>query len=375
MTNLLPNQFAVAMMVKNEADHFHKSFDSVKAFVDRFIILDTGSTDHTIEAVQTWGTQNGKTIHAKQTAFVNFAVSRNELLDFATSVVTERYIILMDASDELRGDVKLLVDFITQDVDAGFIRQLWQCPGDTTMTYYNIRIIKASLNWKYKGAVHEFISCESKEQTIFKFPDEIFLYQDRLQDGGKTQHRLERDYIMLGDELRAEPDNARTCFYYARTCESLAKFHEAITVYTKRVELQGSFVEELFWSELSMAMIYLAHFKQPLMALDHALKALHYCYRVEPLVLIGQHYLNEKKWYPAFVFLHAAVELPFPHDAVLFVNKGLYEYARYHLLSLTAFYCGQYQAGYDACMKAIEAKGQDQDKKNLVFYKEKLNLQ
>jgi hypothetical protein len=40
---------ALVMMIKNEEKRIEVSFDSVKDYTDTFIILDTGSTDSTIQ--------------------------------------------------------------------------------------------------------------------------------------------------------------------------------------------------------------------------------------------------------------------------------------------------------------------------------------
>ena len=45
---------AVLMMVKNETKRLNVSLNSIKDFADSLVIFDTGSTDDTIELIETW---------------------------------------------------------------------------------------------------------------------------------------------------------------------------------------------------------------------------------------------------------------------------------------------------------------------------------
>jgi glycosyltransferase involved in cell wall biosynthesis len=43
------------MIIKDEAEHLQCCLDSVKSIVDEIVVLDTGSTDNTIEIAQSLG--------------------------------------------------------------------------------------------------------------------------------------------------------------------------------------------------------------------------------------------------------------------------------------------------------------------------------
>ena len=68
---------ALVMMVKNEEKRIRVSFDSVKDYTDTFVILDTGSTDTTIEICREYCKEHGITLHLKEDPFVNFCYSRS----------------------------------------------------------------------------------------------------------------------------------------------------------------------------------------------------------------------------------------------------------------------------------------------------------
>jgi tetratricopeptide (TPR) repeat protein len=109
------------MIVKNEAEQLPKCLDSIKNVVDEIVILDTGSTDKTINIAQEWGAK------VYQESWENdFAKARNKALQY----VTGDWILVLDADErfvaERKSDLKrailqkdaLVVNLIRQEVGA-----------------------------------------------------------------------------------------------------------------------------------------------------------------------------------------------------------------------------------------------------------------
>jgi glycosyltransferase involved in cell wall biosynthesis len=87
---------SVCLIVKNEADKIEKCLNSIKEFADELIIVDTGSTDNTINIIK------------KYTPFVyefkwcdDFAKARN----FAISKATKKYIFQLDADEIFNNEI------------------------------------------------------------------------------------------------------------------------------------------------------------------------------------------------------------------------------------------------------------------------------
>lgn len=51
----MKNQVSLCMIVKDEEEYLPKCLKSIKDIVDEIIVVDTGSTDKTIEIAQNYG--------------------------------------------------------------------------------------------------------------------------------------------------------------------------------------------------------------------------------------------------------------------------------------------------------------------------------
>jgi glycosyltransferase involved in cell wall biosynthesis len=373
---------AVLMMVKNEKKRLHVSLDSVVGFADSLVIFDTGSTDNTIEICQEFSAKHNIPLRLKEGSFVNFSVSRNESLDFADSFPDIDYLLLLDTNDELRnGKIlrKCAEEYMTNKSTGFLLSQEWF--SGSYDKYFNVRFIKAHQKWRYVGAVHEYIKTfdeENDKHPIVKLPDTIVLYQDRTQDDDKSGKRFTRDKELLYEDYKKDPNEPRTVFYLAQTCSCLNQVDEALFYYKIRSTLDG-FHEEKFHAYLRSGELSQKLGHDWYDSLVWYMKAFEHSQRVEPMLFIAIYYINIKMWILAYTYLKLACNLPYPTEAILFVNKNDYDYKRWHLMGIVAYYVGQYVDGKNACLIAIDycKKSDDKrsnhelDEKNLVFYLEK----
>lgn len=104
------------MIVKNEEANLAKCLESVKDVVDEMIVMDTGSTDRTVDIAQEYG--------AKVPFFTwcdNFSTARNEALKF----VTGDWVLVLDGDETLEPKIVPQIKEIMNNEDAlviNFIR-------------------------------------------------------------------------------------------------------------------------------------------------------------------------------------------------------------------------------------------------------------
>lgn len=92
------------MIVKNEERLLSRCLASVRALVDEIVVVDTGSSDRTVEIAESFGAQ------VYHTAWENdFSKARNLSLKHAT----KDWILVLDADEELRPDDHALVKALT----------------------------------------------------------------------------------------------------------------------------------------------------------------------------------------------------------------------------------------------------------------------
>lgn len=373
----------LAMMVKNEHLRITVTFDSVKDYISTMYIFDTGSTDGTQEIIKKYCEKYDITLHFKEGAFVNFQESRNVLLDFVDENSTaDDYVILLDCNDEMQ-NMDNLVKFVNDykgPCSGFYLTQRWWT-GHSLDSYYNVRMIRPHFNWRYKNPVHEYIMTPLIEvdkkphhEVVYNKVENVFVFQDRTKDDDKSYKRFTRDKELLYSEHMKTPEESRTLFYLAQTCGCLGQHDEAYKYYLKRIKA-GGFYEEIYHSyfRLGDAAELLGH------SWDESfmwyMKAYQHSQRAEPLYKIAKHYQEynmngEKKpeWQTCYMFAYMACQLTYPTEQILFIDKNIYSYERWHILGISAYYAGKFTEGKEACLKAIAAKNNDIDKFNLKHY-------
>jgi glycosyltransferase involved in cell wall biosynthesis len=363
---------ALLIMAKNEHLRLHVTLESVLGHVDSIVMYDTGSEDDTIEIASSFCKKHDIIFRLKQGEFVDFSTSRNVSLDFADTFEDIDFILLMDTNDELRGGDKLrkfCQEQIHKDDTSYLLAQEWWC--GQYIKYYNTRLIKSRQGWRYSGKVHEWMrNTLDKIDNKILAPSDIILYQDRTADDDKSSKRFERDEILLLEDHKENPKEARTVFYLAQTYSCLKKFEDSLKYYELRSTMEG------FWEENFQSLLKCGELSQLLGhdwfdSMRWYIKAFEHTSRVEPLLKIAEYY-KDKNWFLCYSFAKMACNLEYPKNCILFVDKQSYEYKRWHLLGIAGWYAGFYEDGKNACKKAIEAGvSLELDTVNLKFYEEK----
>ncbi|MBR1858040.1 MAG: glycosyltransferase family 2 protein [Selenomonadaceae bacterium] len=166
-------KISACYMVKNESKNLPRSIDSLKTQVDEIIVVDTGSTDNTIEIAKNYG---AKVI---ETEWQNdFSTPRNLAIDNATG----DWIIFLDADEffvspkkvrraveNLSDNETILIPRINIDEENG---------GNELSKDWCLRIFKNTDYLRYRGLIHENITNindETKLSYVFG-SDDLAIY-------------------------------------------------------------------------------------------------------------------------------------------------------------------------------------------------------
>lgn len=63
-----------------------------------------------------------------------------------------------------------------------------------------------------------------------------------------------------------------------------------------------------------------------------------------------------------------AVRCDYPPPTALFIQGSIYNYTRWDVLGICAWYTKDYETGFNAVMKAVEAKPMRHTRNNIKYY-------
>jgi glycosyltransferase involved in cell wall biosynthesis len=357
----------VVLMVKDEEAVITQTLEPfVKAGIHHYLIFDTGSTDKTVAKTQEYfKDQKVKHGHVFQEPFIDFATSRNRSLELAEKQFPKAaFFLVVDAEWYLKNAEQLLAFCKTHahlaETDPAYAHSylIKVHHTGTQHIYRSNRLLRSSRKLRYNRDIHEDIN----KPTTHRIPDIVYFEQSPSKQGDeKSAKRWLRDKELLLKAYEHNPHDSRAVFYLARTFEGLKDLENAYKYYKERTKLKAD-PEEDFLAMYSLAMITERRAMRDrsiswLEAHNYYLQA--YSLRptrAEPLVRIAQHYLQLGQSSIAYLYAHRAVELPFPTDEILLVEKDIYEFSRYDILSQCAWLEKEYQVGEQAILKAIECR-------------------
>src|SRR3954467_3292702 len=145
---------SLAMIVRDEEEMLPRSLAAAKDAVDEIIVVDTGSTDRTVEIAKSFG---AKVIEREWTG--SFADARNASFDAATG----DWIMFLDADEVLvADDAERLREVLGRTwreafylVETNFTGEL----GDgTAVTHNALRVFRNRPEYRFEGRIHEQIA-------------------------------------------------------------------------------------------------------------------------------------------------------------------------------------------------------------------------
>lgn len=243
---------SLCMIVKNEEKFLKTCLDSVKDIVDEMIIVDTGSTDNTVEIAEKF---NAKVF---STTWNNsFAEARNVSL----SKATKEWILIMDADDVFEEkDKPKFKDLINNgEFDGYFFKTLSYVIENNKNDYIynsNIRLIKNNGEYEFKGAIHEQLLNKYREtdHSRFKLEDIRIHHNGYLKSVVKEKNKRERNIPIIKEELKKNPNNPFHNFNLGNEYLALGDLEEALHYYNisyNNIQIESGYANKLIIKRIS----------------------------------------------------------------------------------------------------------------------------
>lgn len=330
------------MIVKDEAHVIRRCLDSVRPFIDRWAIVDTGSTDGTQDIIR----EHFKDVPGElfERPWKNFGHNRTEALELARGQAD--YLFIIDADEIL----ELPAGFTRQPLTKDAYSLLVEYGG---VSYGRVCLVSARLTWRYVGVLHEYLEADSAySQERLSGPKVIPHLEGGRGQGVSTAEKYANDARILENALRDEPENSRYVFYLAQSYRDAGQWKKAFRNYKRRAGM-GGWAEEVWYSLFEMAKLSERLQLEPSVIVARYLDAYdNRPQRAEPLVELARFQRERSRFGIAHLFAARAIAMPRPED-ILFVDIGTYEWRAIDEFAVASYWLGRYQDCAQACEQLL----------------------
>lgn len=308
---------SLCMIVKNEEAHIARCLDSVAELVDEIIIVDTGSTDQTVEIVSTY---------TSQVYMYPWKDDFSEARNYSFSKASMDYCMWMDADDILEKTEKekflQLKQSLSADTDIVMMKYntSFDEAGKPAFSYFRERWIRNCEQYRWIGAVHEVIP-----------PNGRVVYSDiavchKKEGAGDPDRNLRIYQKMLAEGKALEP---RQRYYYGRELYYHNQYEEAAFVLEEFLRLEEGWIENKIEACSVCASCYYK-LGQDQTALLMLLRSLSFDLpRAELCCEIGKHFLEHANFRNAIYWYEVALHIPKNEYSGGFMLPDCYDYIPY----------------------------------------------
>ncbi len=305
---------SLCMIVKNEEKHLARCLDHIANLVDEIIIVDTGSTDQTLE------------IASKYTSKIythpwidDFSDARN----YAFSKASMDYCMWIDADDVLEKTESpkflQLKQTLTLDTDIVMMKYhtAFDEAGNPSFSYFRERWIKNSPDHRWVGAVHEVIPLNGK--IIYS---DIAVCHRKIGTGDPDRNlKIYQKQLSTG-----KPMDPRQQYYYGRELYYHQKYEEAISVFERFMSSSEGWIENKIEACSICADCYY-QLNEENSALLTLFRSLSFDLpRAELCCQIGKHFLERKNYQNAIYWYKNALQANRNEYAGGFILPDCYDY-------------------------------------------------
>jgi hypothetical protein len=335
----------LVMIVKNEAHVIERCLASVRPIIDHVVIVDTGSSDDTIQVIRSFISREGLTGEVLDRPWRNFAHNRSEALaalrlretvDFGFTIDADERLVLEDGFDI--GTFKAGLSLDVYDIE------VW----NLGVRYPRPALFSNRKPFVYKAVLHEYL--ERPEGATKGSATGLHILVGH--DGARSQNpnKYADDAALLERELETETDPfliSRYTFYLAQSLRDSGQAERAHAAYLKRAE-QGNWIEEVYVSVLRAAQLS-ETLERPI---DEQLATYLRAYELLPTRAEALHGAasvcrRAQRYQLGYLLARHGISIARPESG-LFIDQTVYDYRMLDEFQINAYWAGHYGESLDA---------------------------
>ena len=347
-------KIAVYCPVKNELDNVDAWYQSCQA-ADYICVLDTGSTDGTLERLR-----NLPKVQVTQAEIIPWRFDDAFNMALYTVPSDSDICIRLDLDERLIGNWR---PALTSAWTPGTTRLRypyvwnWNPNGTPGRQWYSDRI-HARANYRWIGPTHEYLMCRGIEQLTWT--DHVHIHQF-------PKVKPKNDTALLKEFVREYPHDSRAWAYLGREYMYHHQYQQAAETYKKYLSMPSDTVER------GQALIYLAQ-AEP----HNAVQWLTQAHETipdhrEPLVKLSEYHYHQQNWDLCLKYAQQALTIT-RHPMTYICIEDHWTWLPWDLAAVACWNLGRYQDAQKYGLLAVQANPYDQRlNSNLNFYQQRIN--
>jgi glycosyltransferase involved in cell wall biosynthesis len=322
-------KISASLIVKNEESVMQRCLDCVSKWADEIVVVDTGSTDSTMEIcrahpkVKLYESEHfNKNTHYSD---FQFNVAKNESI----AKCTGDWVCWWDADDFIDEDGAQRIRRLAGETKEDYLFTFICSYGSLRFEHCRMFRNGSGVEFDKHHSCHEYLNSGGRQQFL---RNEIVVQHLPGKKGVPSVVRnmaiLEKDYNERGYR------DQRTMFYLANSYREMGRHDDAVNLYNEYLKV-SEWREERYFATLYKAQIFsfVGNFKD-------AFKAIYESFIeddrfAEGYCLMGDIMLHQKKYDKARHWYHLAQTLELPADSRLFAQRQVYnEYPKKKLAEI-----------------------------------------
>ncbi|GIO35203.1 hypothetical protein J41TS12_00640 [Paenibacillus antibioticophila] len=251
----------LCMIVKNEEDVLARCLSSAKEQVDEIVIIDTGSTDSTVEIAR------GFTDKIYFFEWIDdFAAARNESIKYATS----DYILIMDADEYLDDQANLRADLM-DNYDYYYTSIKNETSLGQNFIHTGLRIFKNKIGFEFENRLHENINLTERASELVYGRMKSIIHHTGYTDLKMVEKdKYNRNKRLMSIEVEANP-SPYNLFNMGKTYFLVSEYDKAVEFFKRAypLSLNRVYLPELL-TKLAQSLLEIGHKDEALSVLKGA---------------------------------------------------------------------------------------------------------